>query len=377
MIHANNSWWLRIALICLLMYNLTATGQTAADTRQNHLFRVMSYNVENLFDTYDNPEKDDDDFLPQGPMHWTQSRYYDKLNKISEVISRTGQWDWPAIIGLVEVESPQTMEDLTHRPALRQRGYQYLITNSPDRRGINVALLYLPDRFKLLHHYEFRVRFDEDPDKLSRNILYAQGQLPNGAHLHVFVCHLPSRREGARITNEFRREAARVIREQCDSIAEVDRNAQLLIMGDFNGDPNEAATSHELEAGLRLPKHPPMDNLEFPPQLYNLFGEHAHARPPGSYVYRGNWTQLDQIIISESLLTALGGLQYLPGSAQTVFDRYLLHVHDDGLRTATPNRTYMGPNYKGGYSDHLPIIADFMIRYPKENNEATPSQKPL
>ncbi len=327
-------------------------------------FRVMNYNVENLFDTEDDPQKDDEDFLPDGRMHWTKGRYHHKLEQIAHVINRVGKWEMPALVGLQEVESAQTLHDLIAQTPLCKQGYKFLITNSPDRRGIDVGLLYRPEQFDLIRSEEFVVSFRKEPDKKTRNILYAVGRLPNNSLLHVMVCHLPSRREGAKATAIFRREAALLIRKKCDSVAVIDPKASFLIMGDFNGDPNEAATVHELEAGLRLPKHLTPEAIpEYPPQLYNLFGEHTEANPAGSYVYQGTWTQLDQIIISESVLLPSAAIQYIKGSAHTVYEPYLLFYPKEPGREPMPNRTYVGSRYnKDGFSDHLPIVADFIIR---------------
>ncbi|WP_152568378.1 endonuclease/exonuclease/phosphatase family protein [Porphyromonas macacae] len=352
-----------ILLLTMGVFPLSCAQNHSADTcrKEGTLFRVMCYNVENLFDLEDDPEKDDEDFLPEGKMNWTKTRYNRKINQIGKVISRAGQWDWPAIVGLTEVESDLALKDLVSTSILRNQGYKYMITDSPDKRGVDVALLYLPEYFKPVRRNEFTVHFSTDPEKRSRNILYVSGQLPNGNLLHVMVCHLPSRREGARETAIFRRETAAVMRRMCDSLAKNDNDANILIMGDFNGNPQEAATTHELRAGLLLPKHAPEKIRSYPPQLYNLFGEHETANPSGSYVYKGRWTQLDQMIISESLLLKNGTMSYVPGSAHTMYEKFLLHFYDDGIRDPVPERTYIGPVYKGGYSDHLPIVADFLV----------------
>ncbi len=331
-----------------------------AQGKDYSVFRVMSYNVENLFDCAHDEGKDDTDFTPEGSMHWTESKYRRKLHAIAEVISSVGQWGWPALVGLVEVENDEALQALLSYTPLGRVGYKYIMTHSPDRRGVDVALLYLPDKFKLITSYEYQVEFSDSPDKVSRNVLHVQGQLENGATLHAMVCHLPSRREGARKTSFFRRDATGLIREKCDSLAGVDRSVRVIIMGDFNGEPEEAATTLELRAGLLLP-HREASDIEFPPQLYNLFGKHASLNPPGSYVYKGRWTQLDQIIISQSLILKDAPLVYKRGTARTVYIPRLVKPADN-VGQMQPYRTYLGTYYQGGYSDHLPVIADFVLQ---------------
>ena len=135
-------------------------------------FKVMTYNVENFFDTRDNPTKNDDEFLPSGNRYWTQSRYYHKLQQIAKVISAAGEWSTPALIALCEVENDSVLSHLTRRTPLRWQDYRYIITQSPDPRGINVALLYQRDQFFYLRHESIPIRFSGNKHKLTRDILH-------------------------------------------------------------------------------------------------------------------------------------------------------------------------------------------------------------
>lgn len=159
-------------------------------------FKVMTYNVENFFDTRDNPTKNDDEFLPSGNRYWTQSRYYHKLQQIAKVISAAGEWSTPALIALCEVENDSVLSHLTRRTPLRWQDYRYIITQSPDPRGINVALLYQRDQFFYLRHESIPIRFSGNKHKLTRDILHVYGKIITGDTLDVFVCHFPSRYGG-------------------------------------------------------------------------------------------------------------------------------------------------------------------------------------
>jgi len=201
-------------------------------------FRVMFYNVENLFDTFDNPEKDDNDFLPEGAMRWTAGRYYNKLNNIAKVITSAGEWDTPALVGLCEVENEKVMKDLTQYSPLRKMNYRSIITNSPDTRGINVALLYQRDKFKYLEHNTYTIRFSYNARKRTRDILHVTGQVSMQDTLDVFVCHFPSRRGGETESEQDRLFVASVLKAKSDSLMQIRKNACIVIMGDFNDEPS-------------------------------------------------------------------------------------------------------------------------------------------
>ena len=172
-------------------------------------FVVMSYNVENLFDLEDNPQRDDDEFLPEGNHHWTRARYERKLHQLAEVLSCVGSvTSFPDLVGLVEVENARVLQDLLHHTALGENAdYSFAVSSGEDPRGINVALLYRKSSFTVLSTEEIALHFPFDSLKRTRPILHVSGRVNSGDTLHVFVCHLPSRRAGAVLSDRYRRYA--------------------------------------------------------------------------------------------------------------------------------------------------------------------------
>ena len=177
-----------ITLTCLFILSLVPLTRLYGQGT----FRVMSYNVENLFDCEDDPVKDDQSFLPDGILRWTKGRYYQKLQQIAKVITAAGEWHTPALVGLCEVENDSTIIHLLSKTPLRQQDYRYCMTNSPDNRGIDVALLYQRDQFAYIEHQSIRIKFRKHPDKRSRDILRVSGKILSGDTLDVFVCHFLS-----------------------------------------------------------------------------------------------------------------------------------------------------------------------------------------
>lgn len=324
-------------------------------------FRVMSYNVENLFDTEDNPAKEDNEYLPSGSRRWTPGRYYQKLQQIAKVIIAAGEWDTPALIGLCEVESDSVLIHLLRRTPLRQQHYRYSMTHGEDIRGINVALLYQRDKFGYLGHTEYPVRFSHKKHKHTRNILHVWGEVITGNILDVFVCHFPSRYGGEKESEADRFDAARTLRRLCDSLQQIRPTLQIIIMGDFNDTPGDASLSRILGASTKSDKQPR-------PTLCNLFADVPPRNDPGSHKYQGEWSQLDQIIISTTLSDSTASMYLKQGSARTFAPPFLL-VRDKTWRGERPKRSYYGFRYEGGYSDHLPVVADFLLSLPNQKVE--------
>lgn len=322
-------------------------------------FRVMSYNVENFFDTRDNPAKNDDEFLPSGNRHWTQGRYYHKLQQIAKVISAAGEWNTPALIGLCEIENDSVLYHLIHRTPLHKQDYRYIITQSPDPRGINVALLYQRNQFRYIQHESIPIRFSGNKHKLTRDILHVYGKIITGDTLDIFVCHFPSRYGGEKESEKDRFDAARTLRESCDSLYQTRETAQILIMGDFNDTPQDRSVS-EIFAAQSFHKDTqakaPVSHTDY----YNLFANPRTTQFPGSHKYQGEWSQLDQIIVNRRLVTQESSMHIIPESIRIFAPDFLL-TKDKTWRGVRPFRTYYGFKYEGGFSDHLPLIIDFQI----------------
>lgn len=293
--------------------------------------RVMWWNVENLFDCRHDTLKDDREFLPESPRHWTRSRYWHKLDGIARTLAAASQGDeWPMLVGLGEVENDSVLRDLTRRSPLRLAGYGYVHHEGPDLRGIDCALLYQPRLFHLLGSQSVRVPSREHGLRPTRDLLHCWGTLHGGDTLHVICVHFPSRAGGTRQSGLHRRLAAGTLCALLDSLA----GSRVLVMGDFNagaGDPIFRLI------GQRLVSLTPS-------------GRKEKQKPQGTYCYQGLWDFIDHILVSRSLQPCC--------QERITVGRFPFLLTEEG----TPRRTYLGPIYSGGTSDHLPIWADLSIR---------------
>lgn len=317
-------------------------------------YRAMFYNVENLLDTYDNPHKNDDEFLPNGAMRWTNWKYWEKLKNITRVITAVGQMQSPSLVGLCEVENDSVIYDLTKRSPLRAQGYEYIVTNSPDERGINVALLYQPHHFKLLHYHEYEVQFSTPHARPTRNILHAVGEVINGEIVDVFVIHPPSRYGGQLESEPQRIDAAATLRSRVDSVMSLRSNANVMILGDFNDYPNDKSVHTILGARSLHSNH-------HRHHLYNMFLHRMGEKDFGSYFFKGRWGILDQIIVSGNMLFHENSIHVKDNEAH-IFKAPFLLEEDTRTGQRKPRRTYLGPRYIGGFSDHLPIYIDLIVK---------------
>ena len=322
-------------------------------------FRILFYNVENLFDTKNDSLKNDDDFLPDGFMRWTPWKYWEKLKNITRVITAVGEMQSPALVGLCEIENDSVIFDLTKRAPLRAQNYEYITTNSPDERGIDVALLYQRHQFKLFEKNEYKIVFQDKNTRPTRNILHATGQLVNRDTLDVFVCHFPSRSGGWRETEPLRIHAAKTLRAKVDSLFTIRQHAHIVIMGDFNDQPNNKSLFQTLKAhSVNYYRH----NKE----LYNLFFHRVKEKDFGTYKFQGRWEILDQFIVSGNLLSNDNSIAIKDNEAHIYSSDFLLQT-DERYGGKQPFRTNLGPRYIGGFSDHLPIFIDLLIRDKKRN----------
>ena len=314
-------------------------------------FRTMFWNVENLFDTLPDSIKNDSEFLPESIRHWNTKRFKKKINDVSRVIIAMGEWEAPALVGLCEVENDNVMKHLTQYSALKEQGYRYIMTNSPDIRGINIALLYQRDRFKLLNYQSINVIPDRPDRSPTRDILYVCGLLPTKDTLDILLVHFPSRTGGVKETEPYRLNTAKQLKSLADSIISVREHSQLLIMGDFNDYPTSKSIAKVLNATI------PSDTIKACKLYHLLANKAAENRDYGSHKYKGEWKLLDHIIVSGNLLS---NENFSTGikKADVVRLPFLLE-EDNAYGGYQPYRTYRGMKYIGGYSDHLPVYADF------------------
>ncbi len=320
----------------------------------NSRINLLFWNVENLFNPTNNPNKNDDDFTPDGKRHWTSRRLNNKLHNISKVISASSESSPPAIIGLAEVEDDSVLLRLTRHAALRNIGYNYIITQSQDQRGINVALLYRPDIFNPINHTTHRIQLDSS-EKQTRDILHILGLL-HGDTLDIIVCHLPSRLGGTKSSNKRREKGQILLRQISDSIMAHRKRAKLIIMGDMNDEPSSDAFCRNLRLSTPPIKQSSMQHPETrDTNLYNCMLPLQHLIDNGksvwgSYKYKGHWEYIDHFILNGALLPHLTEIRPI------CFDWMLT---EDNTHTGhRPLRSYFGYHYEGGYSDHLPILLE-------------------
>lgn len=314
-------------------------------------FRIVTYNVENLFDCRHDTLKNDYEFLPNSMRAWHYGRYKTKVNQIAKVIVAIGEWTPPALVGLCEVENEYVMNDLVKYSSLKECGYRYVMTDSPDERGIDVALLYQRSDFKLLQSRSVRIHFKEKDRKPTRDILHVTGLVSTLDSLDVFVCHMPSRSGGEKESEPARLFAASVLKQAVDSLFAVRLHPNILIMGDFNDYPHNAAVSEVLGA---IEPVDPVSSCK----LYNLMADKEKDSSIGTYKYQGEWGILDQLIVSGFMLQNKGGVHTSKDDARICTLPFLLE-RDRKHFGYQPFRTYYGVKYQGGYSDHLPVVLDF------------------
>ena len=296
---------------------------------------LVELNCENLFDYTHDEGKDDTEYLPEATRHWTKKRYWRKLNNIAQELLSCSDEGIPDLIALCECENDSVLKDLSKRSLLRNAGYEYLMTSSPDIRGIDVALLYSPFSFAPIRSYSIRVTPIEDM-RLTRDILYACGEMASGDTLHVFVVHLPSRYGGERYSRPFRNVVADRLCQSIDSIQGLTPDAQILIAGDFNDDADSPALQQICRHGL-----------------YNLTKDaHGDNGVKGTYRYRGEWESIDHILSSRVLYNKVD-TAFIHSPAFLLEDEKLY----GGYR---PRRTYNGMRYQSGYSDHLPLVVKIL-----------------
>jgi len=324
-----------VIVIAALAYFLLLRNQ-----EQNKPIEVVFYNVENLFDTLDDTTVWDDHFLPDSLKKWTDERYYKKLSDLAKVLTAISEDDLPEIIGVCEVENRQVVEDLFKTDSLSKRKYKVIHEQSPDFRGIDVALAYDSDLMSELYHENIRVSFSFEPETTTRDILYAK-LLSCGDTLHVFVNHWPSRHGGQEKSEPKRLKAATVLRTKIDSILLKDQKAKVIAMGDFNDYPDNRSMTEIMncEPGAS--------------QMLTNMTYRFHAEGIGTYNYRGEWGMLDQFIVSDGLLFSAEGCATSDSAVAVFKEDWMMYFPESG--SPSPSKTYGGPNYYGGYSDHLPI----------------------
>ncbi|MBW6479313.1 MAG: endonuclease/exonuclease/phosphatase family protein [Bacteroidales bacterium] len=342
---------LPLALFFFYIFSIIPFAQGQEDDKKFLALCVAYYNVENLFDTINDPDRNDDEFTPDGTNRWTSDRYYEKLDRLAEVISKMGLEltpDGPAVIGLGEVENEDVVWDLARQERIKDRNYQVIHFRSRDRR-IDNAFMYNPRYFEVTNTKAVPTIIEDMPDFRTRDHLVVSGLLL-GEPIHFIVAHWPSRRGGEARSRPLRIAAADVARSIIDSLKAEDPNAKVIFMGDLNDDPTDISVRRHLNA------QGDKDRLK-DGQLFNPFVEFAR-RGIGTLAWRDSWNLFDQIILTQSLLNDdYSTFKYLRAE---VFNRPFLR-QPSGRFQGYPFRSYGGGVYLGGYSDHFPTYV-FLIR---------------
>lgn len=295
---------------------------------QEQTLRAAFWNCENFFDTEHDTLKEDQAFTPAGENHWTPRRYADKRNKIYKMVAAM---QFPAVMGMAEVENDRVLRDLCLGTPLRRMRYQFVHYESPDRRGVDCALIYRPDCFRMTGTRTICVS-DTAAGFYTRDILLVEGVLTGGDTCFFLVNHWPSKLGGA-TADHYRMQIARRLLLTMDSLQQVHPTALILAMGDFNASAEESAISKGLGFG---------HNRHNVHGFYNLM--YDIAKGTGTYKYQDGWSCIDQMISNRPLKIE-------------IFRPEFMLIDDSKYLGQKLFRTYLGMRYIGGYSDHLPIIA--------------------
>lgn len=309
-------------------------------------YRLVFWNVENLFDTWDDSTRNDDDFTPAGKNHWTHKRYKTKQQHLSQTLVALGfvahnnsRLEMPLAIGMAEVENDYVLRELCKGTQLRRYNYDFVHFESPDLRGIDNALLYRSDIFSPFITKNICVS-DSSHNFFTRDILLVGGTTRLGDTIMMLINHLPSKRNNE--NERWRASIAKKLRHTMDTLAAAHPMAAIIVMGDFNATPDEP----EIRLTLTDNNNGPFINL-----MYRNKGL-------GSYKYQGKWKFLDQIIVSKNITSEGKCPLTLSENGGRVFDADFLLDDDERNLGRKVKRTYTGQRYHGGYSDHLPVYID-------------------
>lgn len=351
-------------------------------------FRVLTWNVENLFDTLHDEGFHDEEFLPSSPRNWTSRRYWYKQGAIARTLVAAAEMQPIDLIGLCEIENDSVIHHLCRRTRLARLGYEYIVTRSRDQRGVDVALLYQTTSLSLIAHQSLRVPYNVANERPTRDILHVTFRTIIGDTLDVFLAHFPSRLGGAAFSSPYRERTAQLIAHTADSISHIRSHPYLIALGDFNDEPSDPSIVQVLSPYFyplttHATAYPPTDlrtsstghessestfaegSTQVRQQSSSTFNNNEVK---GTYFFRHQWSRIDQILVSPSFIshhrpTTQSQAQKhhfitQPSSDIHIFaPSFLLEYSKTG--DLHPRRTYLGTYYHGGTSDHLPLFADF------------------
>jgi hypothetical protein len=341
-------------LVCSVLFFFNAFAQEKEKAEKKYQVALVGfYNLENFYDTIDDPAKNDEEFLPNGANHYTGAVYNDKVSKLSEVISQIGTDVTPdglALMGCAEIENDTVLNDLVHTPKLISRGYKIVHYNSPDVRGVDVGLLYNPKYFTPVKSEPLFVPLVEPngTPRYTRDVLFVEGKLL-GETIFIFVNHWPSRRGGEEASAPARALAAQQARHKIDSLTKINPEAKIILMGDLNDDPVSPSVTNVIGAKS--------DRKDVKPGgMFNPWTT-FYKEGIGTLAYNDSWNLFDQIIISDGWLH-----KEQPGfffKEARIFSKPWM-IQQEGRYKGYPKRTYDFNRYIGGYSDHFPTYEIFL-----------------
>ena len=347
-----------LSVVFLIVAGIAVFGGNDAGKKRNYV--IGFYNLENLFDTYNDPVKNDEEFLPEGKNQWTDVKYRKKLHNMATVIRSMAQTNgrFHTILGVSEIENRLVLEDLVSQPEIASANYQIVHYDGPDARGVDVALLYRPDNFKLIDSesipfdfnsgtIEFAMNEEEQKKFKTRDILMVHGLL-DGEEFAVYVAHLPSRIGGKGW--DLRSRGAEIIYSHAMQMEKRYPGIKIVVMGDMNDNPTDRSMA-EFMHGREKPEQVGKEDF-FSPFLSMLKAGY------GSLAYQGVWNIYDIILVNEALLNAPdGGVKIRPvgkkGFYGVIFKKPFM-ITQSGQYKGTPFRTFSSGAFIGGYSDHFP-----------------------
>lgn len=333
-----------LKLITLLSLVVIIGFLSSCSQKKKQPVSFAFYNVENLFDTIDDPTISDERYLPESEIPWNNERYQHKLDNLTKVMSSVDSSGFPTIFGLCEVENIYVLQDLVNHPVVKKANYQILHKNSPDERGIDVALLYQKEFYTPVETKYIRIRFPFDTANKTRDILYSKGFVEGSDTLHIFINHWTSRWGGQEATEANRQFIGETLKIKTDSILKAQPKASIIIAGDLNDNPTDISVKEKLGA---LPVTKPIIKTS----LYNL-SLSLFNMGEGTLYYK-SWDMFDQIIVSGNMLEGRGGIKVETIDQVIIKHDWMLYQPKEG--PARPSRTAAG-RYYGGYSDHLPVF---------------------
>lgn len=347
----------KFLLTTLTLFLIVFQTTTINAQKEYEVACVGFYNLENLFDTIVDPDPNkilQDDFTPIGEKRWDSKKYNEKLNNMAYAISQLGLEstpDGPAILGVSEIENKTVLEDLVKQPQIKDRNYQIVHFDSPDRRGIDVGLLYQPKYFKLESSKTFTLTIEGMDNFYTRDQLLVSGDLL-GERMHFIVCHWPSRRGGEKRSGPLREAAAALTMKIMDSIKKAEPNAKIIMMGDLNDDPVSKSIKKVMAPKAKTNEVEEGDLFNPMTALYN--------KGIGTLGYNEAWNLFDQMIMTSGLVDKEKSYKTLSYYNVTVFNKPFL-IAQEGKFKNYPLRTYSYGEYIHGYSDHFPVYV-FLLR---------------